>query len=162
MPGFARIHEDSLRIAVIREDSLGFSRTSWDMPGFAGMRQDSQGFARIRGWVREDSRMDSQGFADGFAWIRESSQWIRTDSRKFTMDSHGFAKVCKYTPIRTDSRKSTKVRNRFTSIRGWIRKDSRKFTYGFAPIHKDSHPIIQSNHGGIREWVQLRQYSACG
>ena len=102
--------------------------------------------------------MDSQGFADGFAWIRESSQWIRMDSRKFTMDSHGFAKVCTYTPIRTDSRKFTKVRNRFTLIRGWIRKDSRKFTYGFAPIHKDSHPIIQSNHGGIRELGQLRQF----
>ena len=91
--------------------------------------------------------MDSQGFADGFAWIRESSQWIRTDSRKFTMDSHGFAKVCKYTPIRTDSQKFTKVR-----------KDSRKFTYGFAPIHKGSHPIIQSNHGGIREWRRPHQY----
>ena len=102
--------------------------------------------------------MDSQGFADGFARIRESSQWIRTDSRKFTMDSHRFAKGRKYTPIRTDSRKFTKVRNRFTSIRGWIRKDSQKFTFGFAPIHKDSHPIIQSNHGGIRELRQLHQY----
>ena len=102
--------------------------------------------------------MDSQEFADGFARIRKSSQWIRTDSRKFTMDSHGFAKVCKYTPIRTDSRKFTKVCNRFTSIRGWIRKDSRTFTYGFAPIHKDSHPIIQSNHGGICELGLLHEY----
>ena len=96
-----------------------------------------------------------QPFADGFTPIRESAQWIRTHSRKCTMHSHGFAKVCKYTPIRTDSRKFTKVRNRFTLICGWIRKDSRKFTYGFAPIHKDSHPIIQSNHGGIRELADL-------
>ena len=99
---------------------------------------------RIRGWIREDSRMDSHGFPK-----------IPQDSSGFPKDLRGFADLPK---IHMDSHGFAKVPDGFTSIRGWIRKDSRKFTYGFAPIHKDSHPIIQSNHGGIRDLGRPHQY----